>query len=168
MGKPIDSGALAILKKYELDQKDDQGQYKALWDCHGSWVMYHRYIELAGAKNGIKYKFDEIETNSANGIVCVKCTAVLDKGNDKKVQVVSYGEASPKNVKASTYPYAMAEKRAYDRCVLKLLGLHGFVYSEDELPDDVIAKNKANKLDNNIKILKPKEKTNDKQSNTSR
>jgi hypothetical protein len=62
----------------------------------------------------------------------------------------------------------MAEKRAYDRCVLKLLGLHGFVYSEDELPDDVIAKSKANKLDNNIKILKPKEKTNDKQSNTSR
>ena len=57
MGKPIDSRALAILKKYELDQKDDQGQYKALWDCHGSWVMYHRYIELAGAKNGIKYKF---------------------------------------------------------------------------------------------------------------
>ena len=25
MGKPIDSRALAILKKYELDQKDDQG-----------------------------------------------------------------------------------------------------------------------------------------------
>lgn len=167
MGKPIDSRALAILKKYELDIKNDQGEYKALWDCHGTWVMYHRYIEQAGASNGIKYKFEEIETNSANGIVVVKCTAVLDKGNDKKVQVVSYGESSPKNTKNS-YPYAMAEKRAYDRCVLKLLGLHGFVYSEDEMPDEVKAKGKLSKLDNNVKILKPKEVHNDKQSNPNR
>ena len=167
MGKPIDSRALAILKKYELDTKNDQGEYKALWDCHGTWVMYHRYIEQAGAANGIKYKFEEIETNSANGIVVVKCTAVLDKGNDKKVQVVSYGESSPKNTKNS-YPYAMAEKRAYDRCVLKLLGLHGFVYSEDEMPDEVKAKGKLSKLDNNVKILKPKEVHNDKQSNPNR
>ena len=167
MGKPIDSRALAILKKYELDTKNDQGEYKALWDCHGTWVMYHRYIEQAGASNGIKYKFEEIETNSANGIVVVKCTAVLDKGNDKKVQVVSYGESSPKNTKNS-YPYAMAEKRAYDRCVLKLLGLHGFVYSEDEMPDEVKAKGKLSKLDNNVKILKPKEVHNDKQSNPNR
>ena len=29
MGKPIDSRALAILKKYELDTKNDQGEYKA-------------------------------------------------------------------------------------------------------------------------------------------
>ena len=27
----------------------------------------------------------------------------------------------------------MAEKRAVDRAILKLLGLHGFVYSEDEM-----------------------------------
>ena len=52
----------------------------------------------------------------------------------------------------------MAEKRAYDRCVLKLLGLHGFVYSEDEMPDEVKAKGKeASKLDSNIKIVNVKE-----------
>ena len=62
----------------------------------------------------------------------------------------------------------MAEKRAYDRCVLKLLGLHGFVYSEDEMPDEVKAKGKLSKLDNNVKILKPKEVHNDKQSNPNR
>ena len=33
----------------------------------------------------------------------------------------------------NAYPYAMAEKRAVDRAILKLLGLHGFVYSEDEM-----------------------------------
>jgi hypothetical protein len=74
-----------------------------------------------------------------------------------KYQVISYGESSPKNTKNS-YPYAMAEKRAYDRCVLKLLGLHGFVYSEDEMPDEVKAKGKeASKLDSNIKIVNVKE-----------
>ena len=118
--------------------------------------MYHRFIEQAGAENGIRYKYEEVETNSADGIVVIKCTAVLDKGNERKIQVVSYGEASPKNTKNS-YPYAMAEKRAYDRCVLKLLGLHGFVYSEDELPDEVKAKGKASKLDSNVKIVKVSE-----------
>ena len=162
MGKPIDSRALGILKKLNLDSKDEQGQYKALWDCHGTWVMYHRFIEQAGAENHIVYSYDEIETNSADGIVVVKCTAQMEKDRNK-YQVVSYGESSPKNTKNS-YPYAMAEKRAYDRCVLKLLGLHGFVYSEDEMPDEKLQKGRASsKLDNNIKIVNVKElKKNDK------
>lgn len=156
MGKPIDSRALAILKELKLDQKDEQGQYKALWDCHGTWVMYHRYIEQAGAENGIMYGYEEIETNSADGIVVVKCTARMEK-NKVTHQVTSYGEASPKNTKNS-YPYAMAEKRAYDRCVLKLLGLHGFVYSEDEMPEEKLQKGRASsKLDSNIKIVNVKE-----------
>jgi hypothetical protein len=156
MGKPIDSRALAILKELKLDQKDEQGQYKALWDCHGTWVMYHRYIEQAGAENGIMYYYDEIETNSADGIVVVKCSAVMKKDKNEH-RVTSYGEASPKNTKNS-YPYAMAEKRAYDRCVLKLLGLHGFVYSEDEMPEEKLQKGRASsKLDSNIKIVNVKE-----------
>ena len=38
-------------------------------------VMYHRYIEIAGAKNSIAYDLTEIETNSKDGIVCIKCIA---------------------------------------------------------------------------------------------
>jgi hypothetical protein len=159
MSKPIDSRALAILKKLNLDQKNEQGEYKALWDCHGTWVMYHRYIEQAGAENDIKYHYKEIETNSANGIVVIRCTAELVK-DGKSIFVVSYGESSPKNTK-NAYPYAMAEKRAYDRCVLKLLGLHGFVYSEDEMPDELRNKPKL-KATSNIKIINPKELKNDK------
>jgi len=34
--------------------------------------------------------------------------------------------------KQAAYPYAMAEKRAKDRVILKLIGLHGFAYSEEE------------------------------------
>ena len=46
----------------------------------------------------------------------------------------SIGEASPTNNK-NAYPFAMAEKRAKDRVILKLIGLHGMVYSEIEADD---------------------------------
>ena len=121
MAKPLDKRVSEILKKLGFDPK------QCLWDCHGTWVMYHRFIEIAGAKNSIAYDLTEIETNSKDGIVCIKCTA---KRNGDSV--ITYGEASPKNTK-NAYPYAMAEKRAVDRAILKLLGLHGFVYSEDEM-----------------------------------
>jgi len=35
--------------------------------------------------------------------------------------------------KQAAYVYAMAEKRAKDRVILKLTGIHGLVYSEDEM-----------------------------------
>jgi hypothetical protein len=38
------------------------------------------------------------------------------------------GEAAPGNNK-NNYPLAMAEKRAKDRCILKLLQIHGALYS---------------------------------------
>lgn len=46
----------------------------------------------------------------------------------------SFGEAAPYNNQQS-YPFAMAEKRAKDRVILKLIGLSGKVYSEEEADD---------------------------------
>jgi len=43
----------------------------------------------------------------------------------------SIGESTPRNT-TNNYPFAMAEKRAKDRVILKLLGVAGFVYSEQE------------------------------------
>ena len=43
----------------------------------------------------------------------------------------SFGEAAPYNNK-NNYPFAMAEKRAKDRVILKLVGLHGDTYSQAE------------------------------------
>jgi hypothetical protein len=37
--------------------------------------------------------------------------------------------------KMAAYPFAMAEKRAKDRVILKLIALHGLVYSEEEADD---------------------------------
>ena len=101
---------------------------QCLWDCHGTWVMYHRYVEIAGAKSGITYDLQDVEFDTGNKIAVIRCTAHDDKGN----KVVTYGESAPSNTK-NAYPVAMAEKRAIDRAILKLLGIHGFVYSEDEV-----------------------------------
>jgi len=133
MSKPLDERVKKILKELELDPKE------CLWDCNGTWVMYHRYIEIAGAKHNIVYDLYEAETNSINKCVAIKCVASikpdLASGDSEFKTVTTYGEASPSNNK-NAYPYAMAEKRAVDRAILKLLGLHGFIYSEDEMPPE--------------------------------
>jgi hypothetical protein len=124
MSKRLDPALIDILKTYEIDAND------ALWDCHGTWVMYHRYIEIVAAKAGVS--FDPpvfLETDTASGIVSLHCTGRLGDRSEWSV-----GECSPKNNK-NAYPYAMAEKRAKDRVVLKLVGLSGFVYSEEESDD---------------------------------
>ena len=117
-----------ILKQYDLKPEH------ALWELKrggkATLIMLHKYCELVGAKAGIVIDdIVEVETNSAQGIAVVKCYAHNDK-----MKVITYGECSPKNSKVA-YPYAIAEKRAVDRAILKLVGLHGFVYSEDEIED---------------------------------
>lgn len=121
MPKQIEPHILEILKKYHHDPKS------AVWDCHGTWVVYHKDIELMAAKAGVK--FDAPMVLEANGTS--KCVALCVMGHmEGAPSTWSVGEASPANCK-NAYPYAMAEKRARDRVALKLLGLHG-LYSEEE------------------------------------
>ena len=122
MVKPLDKQAESILKELNLNPKE------CLWDCRGTWVMLHRYIELAGVKRGISMdSLEVVESNQDKGIAVVKCIASKDG-----VSVTSFGEVNPKNNR-NAYPMSMAEKRAIDRVYLKLLGLHGFIYSENEM-----------------------------------
>lgn len=124
MAKKIDPVLIEILTKYGEKAED------ALWDCHGVWVAYHKAIERIAAKAGVVFDMPQIiEANSERKTVAI---AVNGKLGDKAEW--SFGEAAPANNKNS-YPYAMAEKRAKDRVVLKLIGLHGLVYSEEESDD---------------------------------
>ena len=43
MSKPLDKRVDKILKDMNLDPAE------CLWDCHGTYVMYHRFVEIAGA-----------------------------------------------------------------------------------------------------------------------
>lgn len=114
---------MKVLQEYNLDSS-------SLWDCHGTPVILHKAIESIAAQAGIKFDPPQvIEANSKDRIAVICVT-----GRMKDVTAWSFGEAAPNNNKNS-YPYAMAEKRAKDRVVLKLIGLAGEVYSEDEADD---------------------------------
>jgi len=124
MAKAADPKLLHILEEYGETPRD------AMWDCHGTWVIYHRAIERIAARAKITFDMPEIvEARSADKIV-----AIIARGFMGDRSEWSFGEASPGNCKNS-YPYAMAEKRAKDRVVLKLVGLHGLAYSEEESDD---------------------------------
>lgn len=102
-----------------------------LWAVRpGTYAIKHKALERVAARQ--KIVFDPptvIEANSAEKIAVICVTARwVDRSE------WSIGEASPANNK-NAYAFAMAEKRAKDRCVLKLLQAHGTIYSEDEADD---------------------------------
>tara|TARA_E500000318_G_scaffold107866_1_gene117781 strand:- start:375 stop:1067 length:693 start_codon:yes stop_codon:yes gene_type:complete len=100
---------------------------EAGWNCHGTYVLLHKALEKVGVAKKIKFDAPQIlENDSSKRVVSLM---VMGHMGDKSEW--SIGEASPSNNKNS-YPYAMAEKRAKDRVILKLVGLHGDVYAEDE------------------------------------
>ena len=52
-----------ILATYEIAPQD------ALWEVHGKTIMYHRYVELAGARAGVTFDMPVIvESNSEKKI----------------------------------------------------------------------------------------------------
>ena len=124
MGRPSKE-VLDFMEKHSIDSDE-------IWEVHGnSWCVKHKALERAGAKAGITWGQPTfIETNSAAGVVSI---CVFGRLNDREEW--SVGEAAPKNNK-NAYPYAMAEKRAKDRVILKLLNTHGYLYSEAEFEAD--------------------------------
>lgn len=123
MARKLDPKITATLKEFGFD-------HTAAWDCHGVWVVYHKVLEQIAAKAGIK--FSQPTIIEANGKE--KIAAVCVTGTYKDRDEWSIGEAAPGNNK-NAYPWAMAEKRAKDRVILKLLQLHGIAYSEEEADD---------------------------------
>ncbi len=78
-------------------------------------------------------------------------TSKVNSNKDKVIE--TFGEAAPMN-NSNGYPVAMAEKRAKDRVILKLVGLHGDVYSEDEADEfkDAKPQNLRSKVEKSAKL----------------
>ena len=132
------------LKEIGLQSKD------ALWDCHGQWVLKHYACERLAAHKGVTFADPVyVETDAGAGTVVMMVKGYLDKKWEW-----SHGEVSPKNSK-NAYPYAISEKRAKDRVILKLIGMSGTVLSEaesDEFKDDIAAQEKADKKKEKEKV----------------
>lgn len=128
MPRKLDPKIGEVLKQYGFGSE-------ACWDCHGTWVVYHKVLEQIAVKAGIQLDPPVVlESDGKN-----KTVALCVTGHLKDQTIWSIGEASEHNYKTKpkqpAYPYAMAEKRAIDRVILKLIGLHGLAYSEEEADD---------------------------------
>lgn len=122
----LDPRIEVIRKEYDLDKVD----FWELPQKKGTWIIKHSALELVAAKAGINFDMPLVlEANGLEGVA-----AVCVRGVWKERAVWSIGESSPKNCK-NAYPWAIAEKRAVDRVILKLIGIHGVAYSEDEADD---------------------------------
>lgn len=128
MAKPLDPIIEEVLNRYGIDPR------RALWDCHGTWVIYHKYVELIGMKAGVILDPPRvIECSVEKKFVVILVEGALGRGEDAPY-AWSFGEATPYNNK-NAYPFAMAEKRAKDRVILKLVGLAGHVYTDQDVAD---------------------------------
>jgi len=120
MARKLDPKIAEVLKSYGYGAE-------ACWDCHGTWVIYHKVLEQIAVRAGIKLDPPVMIEADGKGKIVALCVM----GHLKDMSIWSIGEAAPGNNK-NAYPYAMAEKRAIDRVILKLIGLHGLAYSEEE------------------------------------
>lgn len=116
-----------FMQKWEVEPNE-------VWQVPGgkAYAVKHSALERIAAQSGFVFDMpDIIEAKTEERIV-----TVLVRAHDPKTQAStwSFGEASPANNK-NAYCWSMAEKRAKDRCILKLLSIHGVLYSEDEMKD---------------------------------
>jgi len=96
----------------------------------GAFAIKHGALERVGAERNIVFDPPQIlQIDLANKFAGVCVGATMGERHEWAT-----GEAAPYNNK-NGYPLAMAEKRAKDRCVLKLLQTDGALYSEDEADD---------------------------------
>jgi hypothetical protein len=119
----------AVRAKYDLAQ-DDFWKIKQ----NGQWVCKHAALEVVAVKAGIEWLPPQII--EANAPALVTSMVVTGKMGDRIEWATGETNATNYSVvgRQPAYPWAMAEKRAKDRVILKLVGIHGLVYSEDELP----------------------------------
>lgn len=118
----------------ELGEKPT-GPDGALWQHKQSkkWLVTHKALERVAASQGVTFDDPKLITvDLTHGKTGYAAVWVRGHLGDKSEW--SYGEASDNNCQ-NKYPLAMAEKRAKDRVILKLVGLHGYIYSEDEMED---------------------------------
>jgi hypothetical protein len=136
MSREADDKIAAVLEPFGIPMAGN------VWRVQGTPVVYHKTLEEIAAKLGILFQAPNILRAERDECVMMVQGSMLARGPDgtvteKTLHEWSIGEALV-NVnyrvsgKQAAYVYAMAEKRAKDRVILKLIGLAGHVYSEAE------------------------------------
>lgn len=131
MPRQLDPRIAEILRTYGEDPHDQKG---VVWDCHGVWVVYHKALERVAARANISFDAPTILRAERDEAV-ILCTARMGDRVDWDIGEALIGVNYRVSGKQAAYVYAMALKRGRDRLILKLTGLHGLTYSEEESDD---------------------------------
>ena len=102
-----------------------------VWRVQGNAIIYHKCLERIAAQAQITYEVPTVlraERDEAVILVVGRMGERTEWSIGEALVNVNYRVSG----KQSAYVYAMAEKRAKDRVILKLIQLHGLVYSEEE------------------------------------
>jgi len=142
---------LSKLLKEVGEVVDLKNKSSAVWSLpqnQNVMIVKHKALEKISAHLGMWFDAPKIvESDTEKKIVSLVVQGYIDDGKGKNT-AWSIGEVSPDNYKTyakqSSYPYAMAEKRAIDRVILKLLGVHGDFYSQAEIDEAETSYNKPN------------------------
>jgi hypothetical protein len=122
-----DARITSILKEFDED-------LSSTWLVQGQRVIYHAALERIAARAGIEFEPPQVlRAQEREAVILVRGRRPQKAGRAEW----SIGEANMElnyrtSGKQQAYPYAMAEKRAKDRVILKLIQLHGLLYSEEE------------------------------------
>tara|TARA_R100000700_G_C3157219_1_gene134164 strand:+ start:476 stop:1060 length:585 start_codon:yes stop_codon:yes gene_type:complete len=99
-----------------------------MWEIgNGKFAIKHLELEKLANTYNIETNVEIKHCNLEKGCAVVKAVATFNGKN-----FYTLGEVSPLN-NDFIFPVAVAEKRAADRAILKALGIHGNIYSSEEL-----------------------------------
>ena len=108
-----------------------------VWRVQGTAVIFHKTLERIAAHAGVTFDAPTmVRAERDEAVILVTGRLPATSAGAERVEW-SLGEALVNmnyrvSGKQAAYVYAMAEKRAKDRVILKLIELHGLVYSEEE------------------------------------
>jgi hypothetical protein len=118
-----------LFQKHKISLSRDD-----VWEVQGNPVVKHQALErLSSALRIIWHKPEVLRAERDEAVLIV--TGNLPSGpSEWSIGEAVIGQNLLARNKSAVYPYAMAEKRAKDRVILKLAGLYGS-HSEEEADD---------------------------------
>jgi hypothetical protein len=102
-----------------------------VWRVQGTAVIYHKTLERIAAQAQVAFDEPKIIRAERDEAV-IQVTGRMGERIEWSIGEALIGVNYRVSGKQAAYVYAMAEKRAKDRVILKLIELHGYVYSEEE------------------------------------
>lgn len=122
------------LRIKEILTKYGESLTGSVWRVQGTAVIYHKTLERIAVKAQITFDEPKVIRAERDEAV-IQVTGRMGDRVEWTIGEALVGTNYRVSGKQAAYVWAMAEKRAKDRLILKLIELAGYVYSEEEADD---------------------------------